>query len=131
MRTKIVQRLKGSTPLTALATLAPKAPLAAGDTIELLKLVNEAASARAGRTIIVTTLRHDPGLVREAASSLSVLRLMEAISNLGGDEVKERQDTILDILQHVYTERFDSMTGAEKTHIRKAIAYIDEQLFRP
>ena len=96
---------------------------------ELLEGILRQPTASGKRSMILQALKNLPAFVRDIATQIPCIRLFEAVSNLNRRDIEPRKEAILGSLLDIFNQRFSNMEGGEKSFFRKAVAYVDEQLY--
>jgi len=96
---------------------------------ELLEAISRQPTALGQRSLVFQALKQFPAFVRDIATQIPCTRLFDGISNLNKRDIEQRREAILGSLLDIFNQRFSNMEGSEKSIFRKAVAYVDEQLY--
>lgn len=95
---------------------------------QLLNVIKKSIDADK-RSLIYQVLRKRPRLVRDVSLEIPAQKLFEAISNQSKSEILKGRNDILGTLLDIFVNKFGTLKGTERTSFRKAVAYIEEQLY--
>ena len=96
---------------------------------EFLNQVMGETTAIGQRSLLYQAYKQYPALVRDVVIELPSKRIFEAISNLTRQDVGRNKVEILGCLLDIFNQKFQSYEGGVKTLYRKAVAYVEEQLY--
>ena len=130
-RKKIMERLNGQSllqPLGSKPTTIRNWVL--NSKRQLKEKLASTRPAAALRGVLVAALSSRPDVVMEAISELPVIRFCEALTHIETTMLFENQSRLLSVVLAVFKERYESMSSNERSYFRKAIAYLDQKLYK-
>ena len=83
----------------------------------------------ANRALLVAALIEVPEIVVAAVDDLPIIRLCEALMHLDGRELPARRHDVFRVVRTLLANDLESMESAERTDIRRTVAYLDQQLY--
>lgn len=128
----ILDRIEGASAVQPMGSLGDVSnELLDGTSQGIVNAVIHARWAKDKRRILVDALSKYPNAVREAVRKVPFVRLAEAVTHLTASQISEHKDEVLSLLLEAYNFWFGEAKGTDQSAFRKAVASVDERLFRP
>jgi len=126
---KLLERLSGDLTITAGGSLDDEIPTIE-DRDNLLSLLNVAQTAKERRALLFSGLKNNPQAVHDAIQDITPSSILEAVLHLTREYAQSNHEILRQILLDIFNLYFDDLASSTKTTFRKAVAYLDELLFR-
>jgi len=128
---RLLRRLTRNILVTPMGSIADlKTQLKDLSKESLASALSTAKTEMEKRGWMLAALRQNPGALRALVPGIPLGRLCEAITHLSPKDLGQQRSEVLELLLFVFVDHFGTMSAAERTMFRKAVAFCDENLSR-
>ena len=130
VRGRLGQRLLGKETIEPIGVLEKPLPIVSRlDSATFRRAYLERKTAKARRSLFVAALKRNIDLLDDEMLQGEVLRFSEALTHLKEKGIESVRCQILRILLGIFAKHGKVLTAPEKGAFRKAVSFLDEQLY--